>query len=937
VLRSGTASVDLALLTLSEPAIKGLRQLGCARVDQAYVGWIDNCVAVGFPRWRKDGDRRRSAQVDGRVLTAEGLEASGDSGLHPQYLTFVVDRIPGGPQIPLGTLTEAPSASPWGGMSGAGVVAGDFVIGVIRSHNLAAGGQSLTVTPLTAIDGLPYEQRERFWSALGVVEPSVMPTVAATEIDRAQAGNSSSLDASDESPAIVGTARLIVPAITDDAVEGHPDRLGVDADARALAALVASGRLEPPLAIGLYGEWGSGKTFFMKRVQSSVEDLATSGATDAFCSRIAPVWFSAWHYAQGNLWASLLHHVFASLHPANSKHQLALDEVMAKVQGAQQVTSALAAQTEAATMRLNGANEAIDAAKERHQKALQESSKLRGKDLWDAVKLSAADQHLKDQVIKAADDLGITVATGSAQDLVAAARQVVELASRTRILAISKPWYRSPLAYALYAAVIVGSLGLLLGTVVRTAHEWAGTAITAIAQLAAVGSAAAAWIIRQGGLARRIISPAETLQGRLEQRLAEQQARNEQELAALQQESDTARTELAVAIQQRAVAEHELAAAEKEQTELTGKRLLSRYLAERASSGDYEHYMGLVALAHRDLRDLEEYLRAAIDDVDSKEEGLDRIVLYIDDLDRCDPDTVADVLDAVHLLLALRLFVVIVGVDPRWLKRSLRERHPILLESTPSDITWTSPTDYLEKIFQLTYTLPHMSSISCAELLVAAAQDAQITSARQDEQRTELTTEDADRGTGGSSFDNGNENDADKRSEDNGQLSHTSDEYLAEALTLSADDIDALRSVAPLVSISPRRAKRFLNIYLVIRARALGDPATRKRLSRNGDAAAPAPDNSLLMLVALLMGLPRTMAAFIHGVPQSENGNPITLATSLTKVATAPDEQARLRAFLNSRPSIATLPMDAFMRWLPLARPFLPLDFKEPQDSGPVS
>ena len=126
MLRSGTASVDLALLTLSEPAIKGLRQLGCARVDQAYVGWIDNCVAVGFPRWRKDGDRRRSAQVDGRVLTAEGLEASGDSGLHPQYLTFVVDRIPGGPQIPLGTLTEAPSASPWGGMSGAGVVAGEL-------------------------------------------------------------------------------------------------------------------------------------------------------------------------------------------------------------------------------------------------------------------------------------------------------------------------------------------------------------------------------------------------------------------------------------------------------------------------------------------------------------------------------------------------------------------------------------------------------------------------------------------------------------------------------------------------------------------------------------------------------------------------------------------------------------------------------------------
>ena len=113
----------------------------------------------------------------------------------------------------------------------------------------------------------------------------------------------------------IDAARLIVPAITDDAIEGHPDRLGVDADARALAALVASRRLEPPLAIGLYGEWGSGKTFFMKRVQASVEDLAMSGATEVFCSGVTPVWFSAWQYADGNLWASLLHHVFASLYP----------------------------------------------------------------------------------------------------------------------------------------------------------------------------------------------------------------------------------------------------------------------------------------------------------------------------------------------------------------------------------------------------------------------------------------------------------------------------------------------------------------------------------------------------------------------------------------------------------------------------------------------
>ncbi len=56
-----------------------------------------------------------------------------------------------------------------------------------------------------------------------------------------------------------------------------------------------------------------------------------------------------------------------------------------------------------------------------------------------------------------------------------------------------------------------------------------------------------------------------------------------------------------------------------------------------------------------------------------------RIVLYIDDLDRCPPDKVVDVLQAVHLLLCFPLFVVVVAVDARWVSRALHERFPGLL------------------------------------------------------------------------------------------------------------------------------------------------------------------------------------------------------------------------------------------------------------------
>jgi hypothetical protein len=91
---------------------------------------------------------------------------------------------------------------------------------------------------------------------------------------------------------------------------------------------------------------------------------------------------------------------------------------------------------------------------------------------------------------------------------------------------------------------------------------------------------------------------------------------------------------------------------------------------------------------------------------------IDRIVVYIDDLDRCPPDRVVQVLEAVQLLLAVPLFVVVVAVDPRWLLRSLTVHYRELFETASAaaasqESSWGStPTQYLEKIFQIPFTLP---------------------------------------------------------------------------------------------------------------------------------------------------------------------------------------------------------------------------------------
>jgi hypothetical protein len=109
-----------------------------------------------------------------------------------------------------------------------------------------------------------------------------------------------------------------------------------------------------------------------------------------------------------------------------------------------------------------------------------------------------------------------------------------------------------------------------------------------------------------------------------------------------------------------------------------------------------------------------------------------RIVLYIDDLDRCPPSKVVDVLQAVHLLLCFPLFVVIVAVDARWVSRALHDRFPKLLDQTPVGDSGTAgggplppsgatSDDYLEKIFQIPYWVRPMEAAAAATYVESIA------------------------------------------------------------------------------------------------------------------------------------------------------------------------------------------------------------------------
>jgi hypothetical protein len=150
----------------------------------------------------------------------------------------------------------------------------------------------------------------------------------------------------------------------------------------------------------------------------------------------------------------------------------------------------------------------------------------------------------------------------------------------------------------------------------------------------------------------------------------------------------------------------------------TPEAMLQYFLFEDGSLQHYEKHVGIVSQARRSFEQLDMIVRDARKSRQATRKGSinvrnrdtkfiphvpDRIVLYIDDLDRCSHDQVYKVLQAIHLLLAFELFVVVVGVDMRWIEGALQTQFPSVPNGDAA--SHKRAVDYLEKIFQIPFWL----------------------------------------------------------------------------------------------------------------------------------------------------------------------------------------------------------------------------------------
>lgn len=595
-----------------------------------------------------------------------------------------------------------------------------------------------------------------------------------------------------------GPEQNLVGKFASDDPEGD-DLLGMTREARALALVLAARDVKGPLSAGVFGPWGSGKSFFMNAVWKELEDLQerlnreraqqadiqnklqkkpplegkvresletqlASFQNPKFMGRLVEVRFNAWQYMETDIWSSLAHQVFRRLSQIETNaNESSLKEFAQKLK--------------------TGAR----ARREQAEKLLKEKY---GAGIW--FQIRAFLSQLKNKpVATLCATLGVAVMTYS------------ETIAKTINL---PPWVVSLLA----------TLGFFFPSVLSIVSE----------------VAAATESLEGFREASRDLKEAQSLENAAQELL-------------VQAESGKAGT--------------------------LPFRYLQSYSADTATQ-NYESKLGNLAVIRRDFEHLSKLAPADL-----------RVIVFIDDLDRCPPGKVVDVLQAIHLLFSFRLFAVVVAVDSRWIAQSLQNHFQGLLDTDVKEVA--SPFDYLEKIIQIPFWIQPMDSQSTKNLLgslfgtpeseASPTGNADDTAHKKDKEQNTKT----EMGTSG------------QKGERNADLPTTPDMPKPPAPTLLSLQLgraerDYIDELADLLSTRPPRAlKRFANVYQFLKASL--SPAERGRWL---DGENPR-FRAVLFLLAVSTSLPLISTQLFALLEDDSNSNGESTAVFVHKRLSSPPQE----------------------------------------------
>lgn len=529
--------------------------------------------------------------------------------------------------------------------------------------------------------------------------------------------------ASDGSPEAQGWE---FATFANDRVDGKTvDRLNVRGEWEAFARVIVSLEAAPPLAVGLFGDWGTGKSFFMEGLYAEVCALtarAQTGELENVCHHIVQVRFNAWHYMDSVLWSNLVGEVFERLsdyYEEQDDWREARAELIEKLGVAKVQLGEAQIRKDAAEAARRQAQTQVEDLTRQIDERRRELADVGAKDVA-AYLLNHPE--VKHELAEAGKRLGLPDPKPLADQVAAAHGRITGLGGRLRTLWLGLVYHPSALLLVVLALIGVPAAVWLIGRAASFDDFWKTVAST-VAGLAALVAAVKPWLDRADGALKTLEGAHEALTKAQDEAPSEFVQRKTQlvgQVAALEGAADAASKELEARVA-------EVKSLDERLEQIRQDRQLADFVRSRCLSDDYRKHEGIVAVVRDDFEQLSNLMARAREEDAQKHASkyIERIVLYIDDLDRCPADRVVEVLQAVHLLLAFPLFVVVVGIDPNWMRSSLNRYYREQMGLAPGEggVPDNAPQRYLEKIFQIPFALAPMDEKASRSLMRSLVPD----------------------------------------------------------------------------------------------------------------------------------------------------------------------------------------------------------------------
>lgn len=509
------------------------------------------------------------------------------------------------------------------------------------------------------------------------------------------------------------------------------DRLGVSTDVRWLSSIIIAKDWFPPLSIGLFGDWGSGKSSFMLMMQEEIKKLVghargVDSKDTAYIQNVAQIRINAWHCMDTNLWANLAIQimegiskaVFDSL-PENENYKIACQkDLLSQLTITQKQIEDL--ETSKTLIQSN-----LNQSQTDYTKKIIEADALKNKienfrslkkEEW--LALMEESPEIKQDYDAISDQLHLDTTRAvpdQIDDLIQSQRTI-----QRRISGLWDWGKRNPLPF--FMAVFLGCL--LFGTLFLFG-TWSDNAVFKLTTA----------LIEIGGFLALInpyLTQLSEFLNRAEKIKTVTQSVAETKKHLLQSQLSAEEDRLAAVASRLEEIRQEETLLEQRIEDIRAGKHIEAFLHSRIANADYKDQLGIIAMIRQDFEQLSKMLKAGfkfkkpIGDSPPTAVTLDRVAIYIDDLDRCTPKRVVEVLEAVHLLLAIDFFVVVVAVDPRWLLNSLQWHYRELFTSGSDNLqvseeektAWEStPHNYMDKIFQIPFTLKPMKKKGYIDLI----------------------------------------------------------------------------------------------------------------------------------------------------------------------------------------------------------------------------